>query len=41
MIASGHFRSGLQWSIGTALCVAALLRGDTPPIDLKVFHPGR
>ena len=41
VIASGHFRSGLQWSIGTALCVAALLRDEAPPIDLRVFQPGR
>jgi glycine oxidase len=41
IVASGHFRSGLQWSIGTALCVAALLRNETPPIDLRVFQPSR
>jgi glycine oxidase len=41
IVASGHFRSGLQWSIGTAMCVAALLRNEVPPIDLRVFRPGR
>ncbi|MBL8892863.1 MAG: FAD-dependent oxidoreductase [Planctomycetaceae bacterium] len=41
IVASGHFRSGLQWSIGTALCVAALLRHELPPLDLRVFQPSR
>lgn len=41
IVASGHFRSGLQWSIGTALCAAALLRHESPPLDLRVFQPGR
>lgn len=41
VIASGHFRSGLQWSIGSALCIAAILRNETPPIDMRVFQPGR
>lgn len=41
LVASGHFRSGLQWSVGTALCLSALLRGQTPPLDLRVFQPGR
>lgn len=40
-VASGHFRSGLQWSVGTALCLAALLRNQPPPLDLRVFQPGR
>lgn len=41
LIAAGHFRSGLQWSSGTALCIAACLRGETPPIPLKYFRPNR
>jgi len=41
LVASGHFRSGLQWSVGTALCMAALLRNEPPPLDLRVFQPGR
>ncbi len=40
-VASGHFRSGLQWSVGTALCLAALLRDQPPPLDLRVFQPRR
>ncbi len=41
VVATGHFRSGIQWSIGTAICVAAILRSETPPLDLRVFQPGR
>ncbi len=40
-VATGHFRSGLQWSIGTAICLAALVRGETPPIDMRYFQPQR
>lgn len=41
IVASGHFRSGIQWSVGTAICVADLIEGQQPPIDLRVFAPGR
>lgn len=41
LMATGHFRSGIQWSIGTAICVAAMLADREPPIDVRVFAPGR
>ena len=41
LIATGHFRSGIQWSIGTALCVSAMLHGEQPPMDIRVFARGR
>jgi glycine oxidase len=36
-IAAGHFRSGVQLSIGTGLVMAALIQGKTPPLDLAAF----
>lgn len=41
IVASGHFRSGIQYSIGTARCVADLLTGQSPAMDTSVFRPGR
>ncbi|HBE68350.1 MAG TPA: hypothetical protein DDW52_09405 [Planctomycetaceae bacterium] len=40
-LASGHFRSGLHLSPGTAVVMADLLTGKTPAIDLTPFRPGR
>lgn len=38
-VAAGHFRSGIQYSIGTAKCVVSGLLGMPQPIDMKVFSP--
>ena len=40
-IASGHFRSGIHLSCGTAHCIADLMEGRTPPVDLTPFRIGR
>ncbi len=40
-IATGHFRSGLHLSPGTAVVLADLILGQTPEIDLTMFRPGR
>jgi glycine oxidase len=40
-VAAGHFRSGLQWSTGTALVLGQLMRGLTPSVDLGPFRPDR
>jgi glycine oxidase len=41
VVATGHFRNGVLQSALTADCVAALLAGDQPPIDLAPFSPQR
>ncbi|MEL7497967.1 MAG: FAD-binding oxidoreductase [Planctomycetota bacterium] len=41
LVATGHFKSGLQWSTGTAVVLADLLTEVTPPIDLSPFAPSR
>jgi glycine oxidase len=41
LIATGHFRNGVLQAPLTADCVAALLAGDEPPIDLAPFSPQR
>lgn len=41
VVATGHLRSGLQLSTGTAVVVADLLLGRTPPFDPTPFRPGR
>ena len=41
LIATGHFRNGVLQAPLTADCVAALLVGDDPPIDLAPFSPQR
>ncbi|MHC4879210.1 MAG: glycine oxidase ThiO [Planctomycetota bacterium] len=38
-VATGHFRSGLQMSPGTAVLVSELLTGETTSIDLTPFDP--
>jgi glycine oxidase len=40
-IATGHFRSGIHLSPATALCMADLMTGRIPPIDLDAFRVGK
>ena len=40
-VATGHFKSGLHLSTGTAIMMADLLTGNEPPIDLTPFAPSR
>ncbi len=40
-VATGHFRSGLHLSCGTAVVMADLLTGQQPRIDLDAFRIGR
>lgn len=40
-IAAGHYRSGLQFSPGTAVVMGQLIRGEKPQIDLSPFRPDR
>jgi glycine oxidase len=40
-VAAGHFRSGLYLSPGTALVMAELIDGGTPPLSLEPFRPSR
>lgn len=40
-VATGHFRSGLTWSTGTATLMAQLMCGERPEIDMRPFHVGR
>ena len=41
LIATGHFRNGVLQAPLTADCVAALLGGEEPPVDLAPFSPQR
>jgi glycine oxidase len=36
-LAAGHYRSGLHLSLGTAICIADLISGNAPPVDLDAF----
>jgi glycine oxidase len=36
-VAAGHYRSGLHLSLGTAICMADLISGIRPPVDLDAF----
>lgn len=36
-VAAGHFRAGVQLSVGTAQAVAELLTGQPPCVDLRAF----
>lgn len=38
---TGHFRSGLQMASGTAVAMADVLAGQTPPLDLEPFRVDR
>ncbi|MEO1614812.1 MAG: FAD-dependent oxidoreductase [Planctomycetota bacterium] len=40
-IAGGHFRSGLHLAPGTAVCLADLIEGKQPPLDLEPFRVGK
>jgi glycine oxidase len=41
LIATGHFRNGMLQAPLTADCIADLLAGAKPPVDLEPFSPGR
>jgi glycine oxidase len=41
LIATGHFKSGLHLSSGTAVVIADLIEKKMPPIDLAPFRPNR
>jgi glycine oxidase len=41
LIATGHFRNGVLQAPLTADCIAALLSGEEPPVDLTPFSPQR
>jgi glycine oxidase len=41
LVATGHFKSGLQLSTATAVLIADLIQGITPSIDLAPFSPSR
>lgn len=41
VVATGHFRIGLQTSTGTAQIVRELVEGKTPKIDVEPFRVGR
>jgi glycine oxidase len=41
LIATGHFRNGVLQTPLTADSIAALLAGETPPVDLDPFSPRR
>ncbi len=40
-VATGHFRSGLHLSTGTAVVIGDLINGKTARVDLTPFDPGR
>ena len=40
-VASGHFRSGIHLSAGTARCVADLMCGREPPLPTEAFRVGK
>jgi glycine oxidase len=41
LVATGHFRNGVLQAPVTADCIAALLVGEAPPVDLAPFSPER
>jgi glycine oxidase len=41
LVATGHFRNGVLQAPVTADCIAALLAGEPPPVDLTAFSPER
>jgi glycine oxidase len=41
LVATGHFRNGVLQAPLTADCVASLLAGEVPPVDLTPFSPQR
>lgn len=40
-VATGHFRSGIHLSPGTAVCMADLMTGQIPPIAMDDFRVGK
>lgn len=40
-VATGHFRSGLHLSCGTAVVIADLITGRTPAVNIDAFAPAR
>ena len=40
-VAAGHFRSGLHLAPGTAVVMADLITGQSPPFDLEPFRVGK
>ncbi|MEM8733229.1 MAG: FAD-dependent oxidoreductase, partial [Planctomycetota bacterium] len=40
-LAAGHFRSGIYLSCGTAACLADVIEGRQPPVDLSPFRIAR
>ena len=40
-VATGHFRSGIHLSPGTATCLADLMSGQKPPIQMDAFGVGK
>ena len=40
-VASGHFKAGLQMSPAVAICMASLMMGEEPLMEMKSFDPGR
>ncbi len=40
-LATGHFRSGIHLSPGTAVCMADVMTGQTPPIAMDDFRVGK
>ncbi len=40
-VATGHFKSGLHLSTGTAIVIADLAAGQKPSVDLRPFYPSR
>ncbi len=40
-VASGHYRSGIHFSPATAVCLADMITGQTPAIDLQPFRVGK
>jgi glycine oxidase len=41
LLATGHYRNGILLAPATALVIAQLITGETPPIDLAPFSPNR
>ncbi|TWT76549.1 Glycine oxidase [Planctomycetes bacterium CA13] len=40
-IAAGHYRSGIHLSPATAVCLADVMMGQTPQVDLEPFRVGK
>jgi len=40
-VASGHFRSGIHLSPATAVCLAAVMCGQAPPLAMDTFRVGK